>query len=105
VTSNSGKSWKKADELVGTMAVGAGEAATGWPALARVAMAFKPDPSPLQRVSFPVAAAAAQPICPVTAGGIASGASGKAIWLWDGNEVHISTDRRTTWQARQASVE
>jgi hypothetical protein len=65
VTSNSGKSWKKADELVGTMAVGAGVAATGWPALARVAMAFKPDPSPLQN----------------------------------------STDRRTTWQARQASVE
>jgi hypothetical protein len=44
VTSNSGKSWKKADELVGTMAVGAGEAATGWPALARVAMAFQSDP-------------------------------------------------------------
>jgi hypothetical protein len=54
VTSNSGKSWKKADELVGTMAVGAGVAATGWPALARVAMAFKPDPSPLQ--TRPIAA-------------------------------------------------
>jgi hypothetical protein len=42
---------------------------------------------------------------PVTPGGIANGASGKAIWLWDGNEVHVSTDRGTTWQARQAPVE
>jgi hypothetical protein len=36
---------------------------------------------------------------------IAIGASGKAIWLWDGNEVHVSTDRGKTWQARQAPVE
>jgi hypothetical protein len=105
VTSNSGKSWKKADELVGTMAVGAGGgrywvAGAGKSCDGISVRSFTFTNGELSRGRSSCAAD-----LPVTPGAIAIGASGKAIWLWDGNEVHVSTDRGTTWQARQAPVE
>ena len=99
VTFNSGKSWKKADELVGTMAVGAG-GGRYWVAGAdknchglsvRSFIFTKGD---LSRGESSCAAG-----LPVTPGLIAISASGQAIWLWDGNEVNVSSDRGNTWQA------
>jgi hypothetical protein len=100
VTPNSGKSWKKADQLVGTMAVGAGGG------LYWVAGAGKNcDGISVRSLTFTEgelsrgrSGCAAD--LPVTPGGIAIGASGKAIWLWDGSEVRVSTDLGKTWQAR-----
>jgi hypothetical protein len=105
VTSNSGKSWKKADELVGTMAVSAGGgrywvAGAGDNCDGLSVQSFTFTKGDLSRGQSSCAAGP-----PVTPGLIAIGASGEAIWLWDGNEVHVSTDRGKTWQARQAPVE
>jgi hypothetical protein len=100
VTSDSGESWKEAGELVGTMAVGAG-AGRFWVA----GKGENCDGLSVQSFTFTTgilsrgqSSCAAGP--PVTPGLIAIGASGKAIWLWGGNEVHVSTDRGKTWQAR-----
>jgi hypothetical protein len=100
VTSNFGKSWKKGDALVGTMAVGAG-GGRYWVAGADKncdglsVRSFTFTKGDLSRGESSCAAG-----LPVTPGLIAISASGKAIWLWDGNEVHVSTDRGKTWQAR-----
>ena len=100
VTANSGKSWKKADELVGTMAVGEG-GGHYWVAgvdktcdgiSVRSITFTKGD---LSRGQIRCVAA-----LPVTPGRIAIDGSDKSIWLWVGDEIRISTDRGKTWQAR-----
>jgi hypothetical protein len=105
VTSNSGKSWKKGDELVGTMAVGAGGgrywlAGAGKDCVGVSVRSLTFTKSDLSRGQSSCAVD-----LPVTPALIAISASGRAIWLWDGNEVHVSTDHGTTWQARQEPVE
>jgi hypothetical protein len=100
VTSNSGTSWKIADELVGTMAVSAGGgrywvAGAGEDCVGVSVRSFTSTKGDFSRGQRSCAAG-----LPVTPGLIAISASGKAIWLWDGNEVNVSTDRGKTWQAR-----
>jgi hypothetical protein len=100
VTSNSGKSWKKADELVGTMAVSSGGghywvAGIGENCRGISVRSFTFTKGKLSRGRSTCATD-----LPVTPGQIAIGANDKAIWLWADNEVHVSTDRGKTWQAR-----
>jgi hypothetical protein len=100
VTSNSGKSWKRADELVGTVAVGAG-GGRFWVAGKRkecdgvAVRSFSLAAGKLSRGGSRCAAD-----LPLSPGRVAIDASGKSIWLWTGNKVHVSTDRGRTWKAR-----
>jgi BNR/Asp-box repeat len=105
VTSNFGKSWKEADKLVGTMALGAGGgrywvAGAGEDCVGVSVRSFTFTKGDFSRGQTSCAAG-----LPVTPELIAISGSGKAIWLWDGNEVHVSTDRGKTWQARYAPVD
>jgi hypothetical protein len=99
VSSNSGEAWKKADELVGTMAVGAG-GGRFWVAgedgsCDGIAIrSFSIAAGKLSR--GPIRCAADLSLAP---GRIAIDVSGKAIWLWAGNKVQVSTDRGRTWKA------
>ena len=100
VTSDSGKSWEEADELVGTMAVGAGGG--------RFWVAGKGENCDGIAVrSFSLAAgklSSGRSRCaadlPLTPGRIAIDVSGKAIWLWAGDKVQVSTDRGRTWKSQ-----
>jgi carotenoid phi-ring synthase / carotenoid chi-ring synthase len=99
VSSNSGKSWKKADELVGTMAVGAGDgrfwvAGEDGSCDGIAIRSFSLAAGKLSR--GPIRCAATLPRAP---GRIAIDVSGKEIWLWAGNKVQVSTDRGRTWKA------
>ena len=99
VSSNSGKSWKKADELVGTMAVGAGDGRF-WVA----GKGTNCDGIAVQSLSLADGTLSSDDsYCaaglPLTPGQIAIDGSGKAIWLWAGEKVHVSTDSGRTWQA------
>ena len=92
VSSNSGKSWKKADELVGTMAVGAGDgrfwvAGNGKNCDGIAVRSFSLTDGKLSRGGSRCAAD-----LPLTPGQIAIDGSGKAIWLWAGDKVQVSTE-------------
>jgi hypothetical protein len=100
VTSNSGTSWETADKLVGTMAVAEG-GGRYW-----VAGVDKTcDGISVRSFTFaegdlsrgPVSCAVDLPVIP---GQIAIDGSGKAIWLWGGDKVQVSTDRGRTWKSR-----
>lgn len=100
VTSNSGRSWKRADKLVGTMAVGAGGGrfwvageATKCDGVA--VRSFSLAAGKLSRGGSQCAAD-----LPLTPGRVAIDASDTAIWLWTGNKVQVSTDRGRTWKSR-----
>jgi hypothetical protein len=99
VTSSSGESWKVADELTGTMAVGVGDGRY-WVAGEEKSC----DGIAVRSFSFaagklsrgPIRCAAGLSLAP---GRIAIDVSGKGIWLWAGNKVQVSTDRGRTWKA------
>jgi hypothetical protein len=100
VSSNSGKSWKKADELVGTMAVGAGDgrfwvAGKGKNCVGIAVRSVSIAAGKLSRGGSHCAAN-----LPLTPGRISIDGSGKAIWLWAGDQVRVSTDRGQTWTSR-----
>jgi hypothetical protein len=100
VSSNSGKSWKKADELVGTMAVGAGYgrfwvAGKGKNCDGIAVQSLFLTDGRLSRSGGQCAVNLSP-----TPGQIAIGGSGKAIWLWAGNKIQVSTDRGRTWEAQ-----
>jgi hypothetical protein len=100
VSSDSGRSWKKADELVGTMAVGAGDgrfwvAGKGKNCDGIAVQSLSLTDGKLSRGGSHCAAD-----LPLTPGQIAIDGSGKAIWLWAGNEVEVSTDLGRTWNAQ-----
>jgi hypothetical protein len=100
VTSNSGESWRRADKLVGTMAVGAGAgrfwvAGTGKNCDGIAVRSFSLAAGKLSRGGSRCAAD-----LPLTPGQIAIAGSGKAIWLWAGDKVQMSTDRGRTWKSR-----
>jgi carotenoid phi-ring synthase / carotenoid chi-ring synthase len=100
VSSNSGKSWKKADELVGTMAVGAGDgrfwvAGKGKNCDGIAVRSVSLAAGKLSRGDSRCAAD-----LPLTPGRISIDGIGKAIWLWAGDHVQVSTDRGRTWEAR-----
>jgi hypothetical protein len=98
VTSDSGKSWNGAQELVGTMAVGAGGG--------RFWVAGKGENCDGIAVrSFSLAGgrlSSGGNLCvanlPLTAGRIAIDVSGDAIWLWAGDKVEVSPDAGRTWR-------
>jgi hypothetical protein len=99
-SSNSGKSWKKADELVGTMAVGAAAgrfwvAGQGKNCDGIAVRSLSLAAGKLSRGDSHCAAD-----LPLTPGHISIDGSGKAIWLWAGDRVQVSTDRGRTWEAR-----
>jgi hypothetical protein len=100
VSSNSGKSWKKADELVGTMAVGAGDgrfwvAGKGKNCDGIAVRSVALSAGKLSRGGSRCAAD-----LPLTPGRISIDGSGTAIWLWAGDKVQVSADRGRNWQAR-----
>jgi hypothetical protein len=100
VSSNSGKSWKKADELVGAVAVGAGDgrfwvAGKGKNCDGIAVRSVSIAAGKLSRGGSHCAAD-----LPLTPGRISIDGSGKAIWLWAGDKVQVSTDRGRTWEAR-----
>jgi photosystem II stability/assembly factor-like uncharacterized protein len=101
MTSDSGKSWKGADDLVGTTAVGAG-GGRYWVAgkgencdgiavrsLSVTAGRFSSDRT------FCIADLRLIP------GEVAIDVAGKAIWLWAGDKVQISTDAGRTWKSQE----
>ena len=100
VTSNSGKTWKRSGELVGTMAVGAGGDRV-WVA----GKASKCDGVAVRSFSLTAGKLSrGRSRCaadlPLTPGRVAIDASGEAVWLWAGDKVQISTDRGRTWRSR-----
>jgi hypothetical protein len=100
VTSNAGKSWERADKLAGTMAVGVGDsrfwvAGKGENCDGIAVRPFSLTAGKLSRGGSRCAGA-----LPLAPGQIAIDGSGRAIWLWAGNKVRVSTDRGRTWEAR-----
>ena len=100
VTSNSGRSWKKADQLVGSMAVAAGGgrywvAGQGKTCNGIAIQSFSLTGGKPSRGDRRCATNLT-----LTPGRIAIDVSGKAIWLWAGDDVHVSTDRGRTWKAQ-----
>jgi hypothetical protein len=98
VTSDSGKSWRAADELVGAMAVGAGGgrfwvAGRGQNCDGIAIRSFLFTAEKLSRDSSLCVAD-----LPVIPGKIAIDISGKAIWLWAGKKIQVSTDTGGTWK-------
>jgi hypothetical protein len=100
VTTNSGKSWKKADKFVGTIAVGSGGGRV-WTA----GKGKKCDGIAVRSFSLTSAgklshSSRCAPDIQLSPGRTAIDASGGAIWLWAGNEVQVSTDGGRTWKSR-----
>lgn len=96
-TSDSGKSWEVADELVGTMAVGAGDgrfwvAGKGENCDGIAIRSFSLTAEKLARGRSRCAADLT-----ITPGQIAIDVSDNAIWLWAGDKVEVSTDSGRTW--------
>jgi hypothetical protein len=99
VTSDSGTSWNGVGDLAGTMAVGAGGgrfwvAGQGKDCNGIAVRSISLIAGKLSR--GPIRCAADLSMTP---GRIAIDVSGKAIWLWAGNKVQVSTDRGQTWNA------
>ena len=99
VSSNSGKSWKKADEVAGTMAVGAGAgrfwvAGRGTNCDGIAVRSFALAAGKLSRAGSRCTAD-----LPLTPGRIAIDGSDDAIWLLADNKVQVSTDRGRTWKS------
>jgi hypothetical protein len=95
VTSNAGKSWKRADKLAGTMAVGVGDGRF-WVAGKGTdcdGIAVRPFSLTAGKLSRGPSRCADLPLIP---GQIAIDGSGKAIWLWSGDQVQVSTDSSRT---------
>jgi hypothetical protein len=101
VTTNSGKSWKKADEFAGTIAVGSGGGRV-WTA----GEAKNCDGTAVRSFSLTAAGKLSHsstrcaPDIQLSPGRTAIDASGGAIWLWAGNKVQVSTDGGRTWKSR-----
>jgi hypothetical protein len=100
VTSDSGKSWKGAAELVGTMAVGAGRGRY-WVA----GEGENCDGIAVRSLSFTGGRLSnGRSLCiaglTVTPGRIAIDVTGKAIWIWAGDKVQVSTDAGRTWKSQ-----
>jgi hypothetical protein len=99
VSSNSGRSWKKADEVAGTMAVGAGAghfwvAGRGTNCDGIAVRSFALAAGKLSRAGSRCTAD-----LQLTPGRIAIDGSDDAIWLLAGNKVQVSTDRGRTWKS------
>ena len=99
VSSNAGRSWKKADEVAGTMAVGAGAgrfwvAGRGTNCDGIAVRSFTLADGKLSRAGSRCTAD-----LPLTPGRIAIDGSDDAIWLLAGNKVQVSTDRGRTWKS------
>jgi hypothetical protein len=100
VTSDSGRSWKEADQLPGTMAVGAGGsrfwvAGKGKGCDGIAVRSFSLTAGKLSR---------GDSLCagdlPLTPGRIAIDVNDKTIWLWADKKVQVSTDGGRTWKSR-----
>jgi photosystem II stability/assembly factor-like uncharacterized protein len=97
VKSDAGKSWKRVDEVPGTVAVGAG-GGRFW--IAGIdencdGVAIRALKLASGRLSPGRSRCAAD--LPATPGEVAIDASGKAIWLWAGAKVQVSTDGGRSW--------
>jgi hypothetical protein len=97
VTSDSGKTWEKADQLPGTMAVGSG-GGRYWVA----GTTAKCDGISVRSLEFSEGEltrgpSSCAPASKVTPGGVAIDFSDKAIWVWAGQKVRTSTDGGQTW--------
>jgi hypothetical protein len=101
VTTNSGKSWKKADEFAGTIAVGSGGGRV-WTA----GKGKKCDGIAVRSFSLTAAgklshsSSRCAPDIQLSPGRTAIDDSGGAIWLWAGNKIQVSTDGGRTWKSR-----
>jgi hypothetical protein len=100
VTSDSGKSWNGADELAGTVAVGAG-GGHFWVA----GKGENCDGIALRSFSLTgERLSSGRTLCianlPLTPGRIAIDVSGEAIWLWAGDKVQVSPDAGRTWKSQ-----
>ncbi|HEX6760065.1 MAG TPA: hypothetical protein VF086_16920 [Propionibacteriaceae bacterium] len=96
-TSDSGKSWEVADELVGTMAVGAG-GGRFWVAGKGEncdGIAIRPFSLTAEKLARGRSRCAAD--LTITPGQIAIDVSDNAMWLWAGDKVEVSTDSGRTW--------
>jgi hypothetical protein len=99
VTTDSGKSWNAAGELVGTTAVGGG-GDRFWIAGKRENC----DGVALRSLSLTGGKISSdRTLCvvglPLTPGEIAIDVADKAIWLWAGDEIRVSTDAGRTWKS------
>jgi hypothetical protein len=99
VSSNSGRSWRKAGELVGTMAVGAGNgrflvAGEGMNCDGIAVRSVSLDAGKLSGSGSRCAAD-----LELTPGKIAIDGSGNSIWLWAGNKLQVSADGGRTWKS------
>jgi hypothetical protein len=102
VTSDSGESWKEAGELVGTMAVGAG-GGRFWVAGKGEncdGIAIRSLSLTGGRLSTSGNLCAAD--LPLIPGRIAIDVAGRAIWLWAGDKVQVSTDGGRSWKSHRA---
>ncbi len=75
-------------------------AASGLPARERIATVLQSDPFSLAAGKLSRGGSRCAADLPLTPGRIAIDGSGKAIWLWAGDKVQVSTDRGRTWEAR-----
>jgi hypothetical protein len=97
MTTDSGNEWKGAGDLVGTMAVGAGDGRF-WVAGKGEncdGVALRSLSVTDEKISIHSTLCIAD--LPLTPGQIAIDVTGKAIWLWADDKVQVSTDGGRTW--------
>jgi hypothetical protein len=100
VSSNSGRSWKKADEFVGTMAVGGGDGRYWLAGRGPNCDGIAVTPVSLAAEKLSRGGSRCAAGLQLTPGQISVDGGGKAIWLWAGDRVQVSTDLGRTWEAR-----
>ncbi len=97
MTTDSGKSWTKADQLTGTIAIGSG-GGHYWVA-GKISSC---DGVAVRRLEVRGDKLSRGPSrcargLKITPGRVALDVSGATIWLWVGNKIYISTDAGRTW--------
>jgi hypothetical protein len=97
VMSNSGRSWRQADKLVGTMAVGAGAGRIWVAGKEKKCDGVAIQSLTLSNRDLSRGRSRCAPDLTAIPGRVAIDVSGKAIWLWAGDKVQISTDGGRTW--------
>jgi hypothetical protein len=96
-TSNSGRSWRKAGDLPGTMAVTAGQGRYWAAGTAKNCGGISVRPLVIDDGTLRRGQSRCATTAKVDAGQVAVGIRGEAVWLWVGDKVKVSTDSGRNW--------
>jgi hypothetical protein len=96
-TSNSGRSWRKAGELPGTIAVTAGEGRYWAAGTAKNCGGISVHPFIIDNGTLRRGQSRCATTAKIGAGQVAVGISGEAVWLWVGDKVKVWTDSGRNW--------